>query len=66
MAIIFQRGKQGIWWIKYYAGGRQVYHSLHTTNARAAERVKRQVEGGHAKGELLAPSRTPLAELLEA
>ena len=28
MASIFQRGKQGIWWIKYYVNGRQVYHSL--------------------------------------
>ena len=65
MAAIFQRGRKGIWWIKYYVAGQQVYHSLHTTNARAAERIKKQIEGDEAKGELLAPSRTPLAELLE-
>ena len=65
MASIFQRGKQGIWWIKYYANGPQVYHSLRTTSARAAKRIKRQVEGDKAKGELLRPSKTPLPEFLE-
>ena len=65
MAAIYKRGKKGIWWIKYYVAGQQVYHSLRTTNARAAERTKKQIEGDEAKGELLAPSRTPLPELLE-
>ena len=65
MAATFQRGRKGIWWIKYYVAGQQVYHSLHTTNPRAAERIKRQIEGDEVKGELLAPSRTPLPELLE-
>ena len=65
MAAIFRRGKKGIWWIKYYVAGQQVYRSLHTTNSRAAERIKKQVEGDEVKGELLAPSRTPLPELLE-
>ena len=65
MAAIFQRGKKGTWWIKYYVTGQQVYHSVHTTNSRAAERIKKQIEGDEAKGELLAPSRTPLPELLE-
>lgn len=65
MASIFQRGKKGTWWIKYYVAGQQVYHSLHTTNARAAERVKKKIEGEEAMGELLAPSRTPLPDLLE-
>ena len=65
MASIFQRGKQGIWWIKYYVNGRQVYHSLRTTSVRAAKQIKRQVEGDKAKGELLGPSKTPLAEFLE-
>jgi hypothetical protein len=36
VAAIFKRGKHGIWWIKYRVAGKQVYHSLHTTNARAA------------------------------
>jgi len=65
MASIFQRGKQGIWWIKYYVNGRQVYHSLRTTNARVAKQTKRQVEGDKAKGELIGPSKTPLPEFLE-
>lgn len=65
MASIFQRGKRGIWWIKYYVAGHQVYHTLNTTNARVAQRVKRQVEGEEAKGELIAPSKTPLPALLE-
>ena len=65
MASIFQRGKQGIWWIKYYVNGRQVYHSLRTTSVRVAKQVKRQVEGDKAKGELLGPSKTSLPEFLE-
>jgi len=65
VAAIYQRGKKGIWWIKYYVAGKPVYYSLRTTNARAAERIKKQIEGDEAKGELLAPSRTPLPELLE-
>ena len=65
MAAIYKRGKKGIWWIKYYVAGKAVYYSLRTTNARAAERIKKQIEGDEAKGELLAPSRTPLPELLE-
>jgi len=65
VASIFQRGKRGTWWIKYYANGRQVYHSLGTVNAREAQRVKREIEGEEAKGELLAPSRTPLPAFIE-
>ena len=65
MASIFQRGKRGTWWIKYYVNGRQVYHSLGTTSARVARRVKREIEGEEAKGELLAPSRTPPPAFLE-
>lgn len=65
MASIFKRGKRGTWWIKYYADGRQVYHSLSTTEARVAERIKRRIEGDEAKGELMAPSRTPLREFLD-
>ncbi len=52
MACIFKRGKQGIWWIKYYAHGRQVYHSLKTKDARMAKRIKQQIEGEKAKEEL--------------
>ena len=65
MASIFQRKKGGAWWIKYYANGRQVYYSLGTKDARVAKRVKRQIEGEDAKGELLAPSKTPLPAFLE-
>lgn len=65
MASIFRRGKQGIWFIKYYVNGGQVYHSLNTTDARVAKRTKRQIEGEQAKGELLAPSKTPLPAFLE-
>jgi integrase len=65
MASIFQRKKGGTWWIKYYANGRQVYYSLGTKDARVAKRVKRQIEGEDAKGELLAPSKTPLPAFLE-
>jgi integrase len=65
VAPLYQRGKRRTWWIKYYVNGRPVYRSLNTTNARAAERIKKQIEGEEAKGELLAPSKTPLPELLE-
>ncbi len=65
MAFLFQRGKKKVWWIKYYVDGRQVYHSLKTTNARIAHQIKRQIEGDEAKGELVAPSKTPLAAFLE-
>jgi hypothetical protein len=50
VASIFQRGRKGIWWIKYYVHGRQVYHTLGTTLERAALRFKRQIEGEEAKG----------------
>ena len=65
MASIFHRGKSRIWWIKYYANGRQVYHSLHTDQERVALRIKRQIEGEEAKGELLVPSQTPLPAFLQ-
>ncbi|MCX5635018.1 MAG: hypothetical protein NTW55_04140 [Planctomycetota bacterium] len=65
MASIFQRGKGRIWWIKYYVNGRQVYYSLGTKNERAAKRIKRQIEGEDAKGELIAPSKIPLPAFLE-
>ncbi|MCY2954339.1 MAG: hypothetical protein NTU53_20600 [Planctomycetota bacterium] len=65
MASIFHCGRSRIWWIKYYANGWQVYHSLHTDQERVALRIKRQIEGEEAKGELLAPSRTPLPAFLQ-
>jgi len=65
VASLFQRGKRGTWWIKYYADGRQVYRSLKTTDTRAAKQVKRQIEGEEAKGELRAPSKIPLPEFLQ-
>jgi integrase len=65
MASIFRRGKQGIWCIKYYVNGRQAYYSLNTIDARIAKKMKRQIEGQEAKGELLAPSKTPLPVFLE-
>jgi integrase len=65
MAALYRRGKKRIWWIKYYANRRAVYRSLRTTDARVAERIKRQIEGEEAKGELLAPSKTPLPAFLQ-
>ena len=65
MASLYQRGKKGTWWIKYYVRGRPVFKSLKTTNARAAERILKQIEGEHACGSLVAPSKTPLPEFLE-
>ena len=65
MASIFQRGKGKNWWIKYYANGRQVYYSLGTKNERVAKKIKRQIEGEEAKGELIAPSTIPLPAFLE-
>ena len=53
MAAIFQRGRRGTWWIKYYVNGHQVYHTLNTRDVRAAKRIKAEIEGEHAKGELL-------------
>jgi len=65
MAAIFKRGKRGTWWIKYYVNGHQVYHTLNTRDVRVAKRIKAEIEGEHAKGELLAPSRIPLSGFLE-
>jgi len=65
VASIFQRGKKKIWWIKYYVHGKQVYHSLDTVEERVALRFKRHIEGEHAKGGLLAPSKTPLPSFLQ-
>jgi len=65
MASIFRRGKSKIWWIKYYANGRQVYYSLRTNDARVAKQIKRQIEGEKAKGALFAPSKIPLPAFLE-
>lgn len=65
MASIFQRGKQRTWWIKYYVDGRQVYHTLGTKDSRVAKRIKRQIEGEEAKGDLQAPSKIPLPSFLE-
>ena len=44
MASIFQRGKTGTWWIKYYVAGKQVYHPLRTSNERLALIMKRRIE----------------------
>jgi len=65
VAFLYQRGKRGIWWVKYYVRGRPVFKSLKTTNARAAERVLKQIEGDQASGCLVAPSKTPLPEFLQ-
>ena len=65
MASLYQRGKKGTWWIKYYVRGRPVFKSLKTTSARAAERVLKQIEGEHASGSLMAPSKIPLPEFLQ-
>jgi integrase len=65
MASIFKRGKKGTWWIKYYVTGQQVYHSLNTTEKRVATQIKRQIEGDEAKGDLIAPTKTPLPEFME-
>lgn len=65
MATLIQRGKKGTWWIKYRVGDRQVYHSLHTTHRRVAEKAKRQVEADADRGDLLAPSRTPIPGFIE-
>jgi len=65
MAALYQRGKKQVWWIKYYVNGRAIYRSLGTTDARVAERIKRQIEGEEAKGELLAPSKIPLPAFLQ-
>lgn len=65
MASIFQRVPGGTWWIKYYAEGRQVYHSLKTHDERVARKKKREIEGEEAKGELLAPSKTKLPKFLQ-
>ncbi len=65
MASLYQRGKKGTWWIKYYVRGRPAFKSLKTTNARAAESVLKQIEGEHASSSLVAPSKTPLPEFLE-
>ena len=64
MASIFQRREGGCWWIKYYVNGRQVTIRRHQ-RTRVAKRVKRQIEGEEAKGELLAPSKTPMPAFLE-
>ena len=36
MACMFRKGKKKFWWIKYYADGKQYYHSLRTKDAPVA------------------------------
>jgi len=64
MASIFKRGSGGIWYIKYYVNGRQVYESLDTTSERLAQRMKREIEADEVAGRLQAPSKIPLSEFL--
>ncbi len=65
MATVFKRAGSKFWYVKYYVRGKQVYRSLDTTSERVARRVKQQVEADESRGDLVAPSRTPLPEFLE-
>ena len=65
MATIFKRPRSKFWYIKYYVNGEQVYRSLETTNERVARKLKEQIEADDVRGDLVAPSTTPLPEFLE-
>jgi hypothetical protein len=65
MASIFKRGNGGVWYVKYYVNGQQVYESLDTTSERVAQQMKREIEADETAGRLLAPSKIPLSEFLE-
>lgn len=65
MATIFKRPRSKFWYIKYYVNGKQVYRSLETTSERVARKLKEQVEADEVRGDLVAPSTTPLPEFLE-
>ena len=65
MATIFKRSRSKYFYIKYYVNGKQVYRSLETTSERVAKKLKEQVEADEVRGDLVAPSTTPLPEFLE-
>ena len=65
MACIFRRGKKEFWWIKYYADGKQHYHSLSTKDRAVARAKKVEIESQLARHEFIAPSRLPIEPFLE-
>jgi len=65
MATIFKRSRSKFWYVKYYVNGKQVYRSLETTSERVARKLKEQIEADEVRGDLVAPSTTPLPEFLE-
>ncbi|MCY2929338.1 MAG: tyrosine-type recombinase/integrase, partial [Planctomycetota bacterium] len=65
MATIFKRSRSRFWYVKYYVHGQQVYRSLETTSERVARKLKEQIEADEVRGDLVAPSKTPLPEFLE-
>lgn len=64
MASIYKRGK--IWWIHYTVGGKSVSRSLKTTNGRVALEKKKRLEALDITDQLVTPSNTPLAPLLQS
>ena len=41
--MLYQRGKQGIWWLKKMVDGQKINRSLHETNRRRAEKAAEEV-----------------------
>ena len=50
MGHLYQRGKKGIWWIKYSRDGRTYFESARTTKKKEAGDLLRRREGDIARG----------------
>ena len=50
MGTLYQRGKKGTWWIKFYRGGKPFFESSRCTRKKVAERLLKTREGQVADG----------------
>lgn len=60
MGCLRQRGKKGIWWLRYYRGGRLIEESAGTTSKTEAARQLKDREGDIAKGLPVTPQSNRL------
>lgn len=68
MGMLYQRGKKGIWWIKFYRAGKPFYESSRSLRKGDAERLLKLREGAVADGRFtgLQAERLRFDDLAEA
>lgn len=50
MGMIYQRGKKGVWWVKFYRAGKPFYKSSRSTVKKVAKEMLKRYEGQIADG----------------